>query len=174
MKLSLSATLLLLIASTLLAQSEPSKPKSDVPHELVGARWVFLTSYTADGADYLKKPDAADLDAIVDVRKALKEWGYYKEVGSADAADLVIAVRRKTNPLGARAGTSIDLSTGRGVTMTQPRTTGGPAEDALSVFGGPHGSNDVVIWKRMKKGGLQPPKMDLVWELRDLVESGKP
>jgi hypothetical protein len=175
MSLRLSVTLtLLLIAGTVLAQSEPKKTRLDVPAELINARWVFLTSYTADGSDYLRRPDPADQAAIADVRKALREWAYYKEVASPDAADLVIAICRKTNLLGARAGAGIDLSTTGGVRVTQPRGIGGPAEDAISVFGGPHGSNGMVIWKRMKKGGLDAPKMQLVWEFRDVVESGKP
>jgi hypothetical protein len=175
MSLRLPVTLtLLVLAGTALSQSESKKPRSNVPPELINARWVFLTSYTADGTDYLTRPDPADQAAIADVRKVLREWGYYKEVASPDSADLVIAVRGKTNTLGARTGSGIDLSTAGGVRVTQPQSIGGPAEDAMTVFGGPHGSNGIVIWKRMKKDGLHAPKMQLVWELREFVESGKP
>jgi hypothetical protein len=174
MKIGLSVTFaLLIVVLAALAQSKAKKTDSGVPGELVNARRVFLTSYTPDGGGYVQRPDAGDLAVISDLRSALREWGYYKEVASPDAADLVIAVRKKTNPLGAQAGTSIDLSTG-GVRITQPSSVGGPMEDAISVFGGPHGSNAVVLWKRMKKNGLHPPKMELVGELREFVESGKP
>jgi hypothetical protein len=157
------------------AQSEPQKQHSSVPAQLVKARWVFLTSYTADGSNFLARPDPADLAAIVDVRKRLHDWGYYKEVASPEMADLVIAIRRKENSLGTRAGTSIDLSTAGRVNVTEPRSAmGGPTEDAMSVFGGSHGADGVVIWKRMMKDGLHTPKLALVMEFRKFVESAKP
>jgi hypothetical protein len=175
MRLRSTLALTLLLTSGIgLAQTQSKKSHSDVPSELTNARWVFLTSYAADGGDYVPHPESPDLDAISDVRQALRDWGYYKEVNSADAADLVIAVRRKGGPLGGRAGTGIDITTNGGVRINQPRSVGGPAEDAMSVFGGPHGSNHVVIWKRMRRDGLRAPKVPLVSDLRAFVESGKP
>lgn len=59
------------------------------------ARFVYVTSY--DGPTYLPNVMPEDRQAVADVERALKAWGYYTVVISPDQADLTFVVQKRAN-----------------------------------------------------------------------------
>lgn len=91
--LSLVIILLLLVVS---AHSQNAATSNEpILQRIAVARFVYVTSY--EGPTYLPQVLPEDRQAVADVERALKRWGYYTVVISPEHADLIITVQKRAN-----------------------------------------------------------------------------
>ena len=158
-------SLLLLTSATLtLAQGYDPLPKL-----VVHARYVLVTTYTGyDLTNPRMMPD--DRQAVVDVQNAIKKWGRYALAYEPKNADLILLVRKghvvESQPqLSIGAGSTIKPSVGADVP-----TDIGSSRDMLALYDATEGIDSAPLWRNLASGGLNPPQMTLVGDLRSAVD----
>jgi len=164
-------SVLVLIALLTVGTCAIAKNKATLPKLVVHAKYVLVTTY--NGADLTNPkvfPD--DRQAVADVEEALREWGQYIVVnGTNQPPDLVLLVRK-----GRVADVMPSVSVHAG---SDSRTTVGPnaetdmgsRQDMLALYEAPSGIDSAPLWREIQAGGLNPPNMQLVQNLRAAVEA---
>ena len=161
--------LCLLLLPILSAVSAVAQGYDPLPKLVVHARYVFVT--TNAGGD-LTNPSVMpdDRQAVVDVQNAIKKWGRYAVVYDAKDADLVLLLRKghttESQP-GIRigAGSTIKPTVGANVP-----TDMGDSRDLLALYDGAQGVDGAPLWRELATGGLDPPQMALIGDLRAAVD----
>ncbi|HZD32229.1 MAG TPA: hypothetical protein VE779_11270 [Candidatus Angelobacter sp.] len=148
-----------------------AKNNATLPKLVVHAKYVLITTY--NGPD-LTNPRvmADDSQAVVDVEDAIRKWGQYIVVnGTSQKPDLVLLVRKgrvaEVKPMvGIQSGSNSKTS-------VTPNTESdfGSSQDMLALYDGPGGIDQAPLWRSMESGGLSPPDMSLVRQLRAAVEA---
>ena len=140
-----------------------------LPNLVIHARYVYVTTYAGGN---LTNPNvmADDRQAVVDVQDAIKAWGRYAVVYDKKEADLVLLVRKghivESQPgVKIGAGSTVKPSVG----AVAP-TNMGDRRDMLALYDGATGIDSAPLWREMEEGGLDPPRMSLVGDLRAAVE----
>jgi hypothetical protein len=154
-----------------LALALVAKDKAPIPQLVVHAKYVLVTTYYGNELSSPNMPPE-DRDAIADVQNAIEKWGRYAIAYSQKDADLILLVRRGRV---VQAQPAIHIHTG----SEKPGTTVGPAasgdfgdpEDMLAVYDAAQGIDSPALWRSRMSGGLAPPDMKLVGELRTQVEA---
>jgi hypothetical protein len=185
---------LLLVPALVLAEKKEKKPK--VAEAINLAHVVFVQA--ADGEE--TKPGLAkeDMQAIANVRIALRNWGRYQLTDDKSKADLIVVVRTSRRQSyafsGEGRGTQGNGSGMGGTTNDMPAPQGGPQPTGQgrenmgginddSVFDvdrleicqlKPNGKLTGAIWSRSMDGGLRPPRLLLFAQFRDEVEKAFP
>ena len=160
--------LLFLGAASTVARSQEPLPKL-VAH----ARYVLVTTYSGDD---LTNPHVTpdDRQAVVNVQNAIKKWGRFALAYRTQDADLILLVRKgryvESMP-GVRVGAGSDTKLGMGPDV--PTDVGDP-RDMLALYDASKGIDSSPLWRDLMKGGLNPPQMSLMDELRDAVNSAGP
>ena len=112
-----------------------------------------------------------DRQAVIDVQNAIKKWGRYALAYRAKDADLIILVRKghvvESLP-GIRLGAGSNTKPTAG---TEVPTDVGDPRDTLALYDAPEGIDSAPLWRDLMKGGLNPPQMSLVEELRDAIDA---
>jgi hypothetical protein len=159
---------LLLFASATIAVAQGYDP---LPKLVVHAKYVLVTTYEGDNLTNPRMmPD--NRQAVVDVQNAIKRWGRYELAYQAKDADLILLVRKghlaESLP-GVRVGAG--SNTKPTVGAEAPTDVGDP-RDMLALYDAANGGIDSApLWRDLMKGGLTPPQMLLVGELRDAVDA---
>jgi hypothetical protein len=140
-----------------------------LPKLVVHAQYILVTTNTGDD---LTNPNmmADDRQAVVDVQNAIKKWGRYALAYNAKDADLILVVRKgrivESQPgLRVGAGSTTKPSIGANV----PTDMGDPRE-MLALFDASQGLHSTPLWREFAGGGLNPPQMSLVGDLRAAVD----
>jgi hypothetical protein len=185
---------LVLLPALLQAEKKEKKPK--VAEAINLAHVVFVQA--ADGEE--TKPGLAreDMQAIANMRIALRNWGRYQLTDNKAKADLIVVVRtaRRRSDAGGVLGRGTQGSGssmgGSGGDMPAPQggqqfpgqgreSSGGINDD--SVFDvdrleicqlKPNGKLTGAIWSRSMDGGLTPPRLLLFAQFKDDVEKAFP
>jgi hypothetical protein len=150
--------------------------KKPFPKIITNAKYVYITTY--EGADQTSpRLTQTDQQAITNLREALRQWGYFTETIQRDQADLIFRVRKG----GSYAKTGVNVGGG----STRDRGAAGPAnvgigednqadvgtaQDVLEVYDAKSGTNTAPLWRGMEMNGLEPPRLDLLRDLRKQVE----
>ena len=85
-------SLALLLAVVALASVALAGEKSNLPRQIVVARYVYVTDFLGR-SDLSPSVHSQDRQAIYDVQQALKQWGRYTVVYLPQEADIVLVVR---------------------------------------------------------------------------------
>ncbi len=141
-----------------------------LPKLVVHAKYVLVTTYAGDNlTNPHMMPD--DRQAVVDVQNAIKRWGRYALAYQPKDADLILLVRKghlaESLP-GVRVGAG--SNTKPTVGAEAPTDVGDP-RDMLALYDAANGIDSAPLWRDLMKGGLNPPQMSLVGELRDAVDA---
>ena len=159
----------LLLLPILSAVSVVAQGYDPLPKLVVHARSVFVTT---NAGGNLTNPNMMpdDRQAVVDVQNAIKKWGRYAVVYNAKDADLVLLVRKghiaESQPgLRIGAGSTTKPSVGANVP-----TDMGDSRDMLALYDGAEGVDSAPLWRELANGGLDPPQMVLIGELRAAVD----
>jgi hypothetical protein len=141
-----------------------------LPKLVVHARYVLVTTYAGDDlTNPHMMPD--DRQAVLDVQDAIKKWGRYALAYRAKDADLILLVRKghivEALP-GMRVGVGSDTKPSIGAEV--PTDVGDP-RDMLALYDAANGIDSALLWRDSEKGGLTPPQMSLVGDLRKAVEA---
>lgn len=159
----------LMLSLLLIAVSVTAKD-STLPKLVVHATYILIT--TENGSDFTNPrvlPD--DKEAAINVWNAMERWGKYKVVnGTGLTPELVLLVRKGnratvTPSIGIHAGSD----TKAGITPNA-QSDFGSSQDMLALYEGAS-IDQAPLWRRMDSGGLNPPQMDLVQQLRQAVEA---
>ncbi len=178
------------------------KKKPSVPAVFGTAKYVYVKAEDGDMFNPRLLPE--DRDAISNVMNALRDWGRYTVMPSADGAELVFIVRKgrlASEQVGIAAGprTSPNGGVGNGSQGTGPygtqstgpngtaRQTGanapglssdtevGPPDDFLEVrMKQPGGDLSSPVWERTMSDGLDAPNVPLLNQLKRAVEKDYP
>jgi hypothetical protein len=148
-----------------------AKDKSAFPKMIVTAKYVFVTSYFGDNLADSRVP-TADRQAVIDVQDAIRDWGRYSVVSDRKDAELIILVR-KGRVAETRNGIDVHAGSQRPGASVGPATAtdAGDSQDMLAVYNASLGTDTAPIWRDRIAGGLAPPKMELLNELRTKVEA---
>jgi hypothetical protein len=157
---------LLLFAWTGSILAQGYKP---LPRLVVQARYVLVTTYAGDDlSNPHMMPD--DRQAVVNVQNAIKKWGRYALAYQARDADLILLVRKghlaESLP-GVRLGAGSNTKPTAGPDV--PTDIGDP-RDMLALYDAANGIDSAPLWRDLMQDGLNPPRMSLVYELRDAVD----
>lgn len=141
-----------------------------LPQLVVHARYVLVTTYVGDDlTNPHMMPD--DRQAVVDVQNAVKKWGRYALAYRTKDADLILLVRKghivEALP-GMRVGVGSD--TKPQVEPDVPVDVGDP-RDMLALYDAANGVDSAPLWRDSMKGGLNPPQMSLVDQLRKAIDA---
>ena len=141
-----------------------------LPKLVVHARYVLVTTYAGDDlTNPHMMPD--DRQAVLDVQDAIKKWGRYALAYRTQDADLILLVRKghivEALP-GMRVG--VGSSTKPSVGAEVPTDAGDP-RDMLALYDAANGIDSAPLWRDSEKGGLTPPQMSLVQDLRKAVDA---
>jgi hypothetical protein len=181
----------LMCAAALLLQAKDKKQPS-VPAALGEARYVYVEA--TGGREFDPNLDAADREAIADVRDALRAWGRYSYTPERAQADLVIVVRKGRaagTDAGASRGGAADPGFGSGPGAQfpgQPRGNAppggpavqagdelGPAEDLFEVCPmNANGKRGSPLWQRSMPDGLTAPRLVLFRQFKEAVDKAYP
>jgi hypothetical protein len=181
--------LLLLSLAVLLIASNATAKKSGLRAELLHAKFVVVTAYP-DGGQTFGGPTRGiagrtgdDRRAMADVERAIKDWGRWTVVSSANQADLIIAIRKgRIGTVGVEAPMPLP---GGGRVDTHPtyQTEVGPTEDMIAVYSAHqerqiYQSGDVNIdapplWRLIQANALQSPSVPGVQQLRKEIEKAE-
>lgn len=158
---------LFLFSSVVFAAAQGYNP---LPKLVVHARYVLVTT---NAGDDLTNPHVMpdDREAVVDVQNAIKKWGRYTLVYQAKDADLILVVRKgrlAESVPGVRVGTGSNTKPSVGADV--PTDVGDP-RDMLALYDAASGLDSAPLWRDLMKGGLSPPRMLLMGELRDAVDA---
>ena len=162
--------------------------KSSLRGELLNAKFVFVTAYPGTNPDSVRVGTAGIADdrrAITDVEEALRKWGRWTPIQSAEQADLIITVRK-----GRIANTGVRIPVG-GVDIPPNRdrapkweAEGGPNEDMIAIYSG-HGWGNVnynagdpnldapPIWRVIQTNALMSPNVPGIQQLRKEIEKAE-
>ncbi|HVP55797.1 MAG TPA: hypothetical protein VMU45_12470 [Candidatus Eisenbacteria bacterium] len=158
---------LLLASCSVFAVAQGYNP---LPKLVVHARYVFVT--TNAGGDLTNPhvmPD--DRQAVVEVQKAITKWGRYALAYQEKDADLILLVRKgrwaESLP-GVRVGAGSNTKPGIGADVP---TDAGDPRDMLALYDAAAGVDSAPLWRDLMKGGLNPPQMALIVELRRAVDA---
>lgn len=173
----------------------PAEKKPKVPEAINQAHLVYVQS--ANGEETTPGLPKADVQAIANVRAALRDWGRYTLTDDRSKADLIVVVHR-AKP---RAKSSDDFSGGRGGGGSGvganpndlPAPQGGqfPGQGRDSTMGvnddstfdvdrlevrqlKPNGKLGNTLWSRSMENGLLSPRLLLFAEFKDEVEKTYP
>lgn len=162
----------------LLCAVSPAEKKK-VPAVFDNATYVYIEAM--DGDEFSPDLLPEDRDAILNVRKALDQWGRYEQTVRGSEADLIFVVRkgrRSTAKGGVIVGRPGSARTGVGGLAG---ADAGPSQDMLEVrtsssnrSGKSGGALGTRIWQRFEDGGLDTPDLPLIAELRAAVEHDYP
>ncbi len=158
---------LLLFLSAPFAVAQGYNP---LPKLVLHARYVLVTTYAGDD---LTNPQVTpdDRQAVVNVQNAIKKWGRYALAYRAKDAELILLVRKgrfvEVRP-GVRVGAGSNTKPTIGADV--PTDVGDP-RDMLALYDASDGIDSAPLWRDLMKGGLNPPQMSLVGELRDAVDA---
>jgi len=161
----------LLLLPILSAVSVVAQGYDPMPKLVAHARYILVTTYSGDDlSNYRVTPD--DRQAVVNVQNSIKKWGRFALAYNAKDADLILLVRKgrivESMP-GIRIGAGSDTKPGVGA--VDPTDVGDP-RDMLALYDAANGGVDSApLWRDLMKGGLNPPQMPLMGELRDVVDS---
>jgi hypothetical protein len=158
---------LLLFVSATIVVAQGYDP---LPKLVVHAKYVLVTTYQGDNlASAHVMPD--DRQAVVDVQNAIKRWGRYALAYQAKDADLILLVR-KGHIVESQPGVRIGAGSNTKPTIgAEAPTDVGDSRDMLALYDASNGGIDSApLWRDLMKGGLNPPQMSLVGELRDAVD----
>lgn len=158
---------LVLFLSAAFAVAQSYNP---LPKLVVHARYVLVTTYAGDD---LTNPHVMpdDRQAVVNVQNAIKKWGRYALAYQAKDADLILLVRKgrfAESLQGMQVGAGSNTSPTIGADVT---TDAGDPRDMLALYDASNGIDSAPLWRDLMKGGLNPPQMSLVGELRDAVDA---
>lgn len=179
---------LLLLPALAFAQTKKKKPTT--PAVFGNAKYVFVKAEDGDIYDPRLLPE--DRDAISSVNEALRAWGRYTLMPTADGAELVFIVRK--GRLGsARVGGTVGTpgtgpygtpGNGPNGSPRQPAIGApgvmvggdvGPPDDFLEVrMKNPSGDLSNPIWERSMSDGLDAPSVPLLQQLKNAVERDYP
>lgn len=187
---------LLLLPSLAFAQSKKKK-KASVPAIFSTAKYVYVQAEAGNLYDPRLLPE--DRNAISNVMNALRDWGRYTVMPSADGAELIFTVRKGrlgSAGIGAPVGqnTGPYSSPGAGPSGTQSTNPNGaqrqqpagmpgvmvggeagPPDDFLEVrTRQPDGQLSGPLWEHTMTGGLDAPRVPLVDKLKRAVEKDYP
>jgi hypothetical protein len=158
----------LFFLSAIFAAAQSYNP---LPKLVVHAKYVLVTTYAGDDlTNPHMMPD--DRQAVVDVQSAIKKWGRYALAYRAQDADLILLVRKghvaETLP-GVRVGAGSNTKPTVGA---EAPTDIGDARDMLALYDAASGGVDSApLWRDLMRGGLDPPQMALVGDLRAAVDA---
>lgn len=162
---------LLVVAVMLATTIAGAKNKTTLPKLVVHAKYVLVTTYNGPDLTNPKVlPD--DREAAADVEEALRKWGQYIVVnGTSQPPDLVLLVRKGrfaavTPSVGVHAG-----SDSRTTVSPNADADMGSSQDMLVLYQAPEGVDSAPLWRGLQAGGLDPPSMQLVQNLRTEVEA---
>jgi hypothetical protein len=179
------ATVLLLIVLPALAVSAKDKKQQSLPAVFGQARYVYVEA--VNGREFDPNLDAADREAIADVRDALRAWGRYTYTTEREQADLVFVVRKgriaegdvgvsnspfpQTVPAGApNAGSQ----RGAGPVVSAGAEMG-PRDDLFEVCQmNPNGKVSGPLWQHSMPDGLTAPRITLFQQFKEAVEKAYP
>jgi len=140
------------------------------PLVITNAKYVYITSYQGSNiASPELWPDT--LQAMKNLREALRQWGYYTETTNPQEADLILRVRI--------GGASVQMEGGQGADRGGPPNNGniyggqgeyGSGGDLLEILYAKGSPKDPPLWSKYQKGGLAAPGVPLLQELRKQVE----
>jgi len=140
-----------------------------MPKLVVHAKYMLVTTY--QGYD-LSNPNVLpdDPQAVLAVQDAIKKWGRYELAYRPQDADLIIPVRKgrimETQPqLRVGVGSNIPVNVG----VNAPVDVGNKC-DMLAMFTAEEGDDGTPVWRGFESGGLNPPQMALMQELRKAVD----
>ena len=166
MRRSFSGLLLLVLSATFAA----AQGYNPLPKLVVQAKYVLVTTYAGDDLTNPRMmPD--DRQAVVDVQNAIKKWGRYALAYRTQDADLILLVRKghvvESLP-GMRVGAGSNTKPTMGAEV--PTDVGG-ARDMLALYDATNGIDSAPLWRDLMKGGLNPPQMALMGELRGAIDA---
>lgn len=142
-----------------------------IPAVIVNARYVLVTTYSGDDQTNARMmPD--DRKAASDVQTALSKWGRYVVVYQPQDADIIIRIRKGRVAealVGGKVHIGTDQPTSAGPTGTGDINT--TNEDMLEVYDSHLGTDTSPLWRAFRTGGLNPPEMTLVQQLRKDVDA---
>ena len=163
--------LLWLCSLLVVASGAASAKDRQIPTVIVNARYVLVTTYSGDDQTNPKMmPD--DRKAASDVQSALSKWGRYVVVYNPKDAEIIVRVR-KGRVAEALAGAGIHVGTDRPASVgpTANGDVSTTTEDTLEVFDARMGTDSPPLWRAYRMGGLNPPDMALVQQLRKDVDA---
>ena len=182
------------LALVLLPASAWAAKKPKVAAAINQAHTVYVQA--ADGEE--TKPGLAkeDMQAIANVRTALRNWGRYTLTDDRSKADLIVVVRtasRRSDPAGGFGRSSEGNGSGvgaRGSDMPAPQGGQFPGQgrdnvgamdeaafdvDRLEICQlKPNGKLTGALWSRSMENGLAPPRLLLFAQFKDEVEKAYP
>ena len=144
------------------------------PLVITNAKYVYISSYQGSNiASPELWPDT--LQAMKNVRQALRQWGYYAETTNPQEADLILRVRI--------GGASVQAEGGQGADHGGPPNNGstiyggqgeyGSGGDLLEVLDAKGSPKDPPLWSNHLKDGFAAPGVTLLQDLRKQVEESK-
>ena len=140
-----------------------------LPKLVVHAKYVLVTTY--QGYD-LSNPNVLpdDRQAVLAVQDAIKKWGRYELAYRPQDADLIFLVRKgrimEAQPqLRVGGGSNMPVNVGANTPVDV-----GDKRDMLAMFTAEEGVDGTALWRNFESGGLEPPQMALMQELRKAVE----
>jgi hypothetical protein len=173
-----------------------AEKKSKVAPAINQAHTVYVQA--ADGEE--TKPGLAreDMQAIANVRIALRNWGRYTFTDDRSKADLIFVVRTAKRRMDGGGGGGLGRGTqgngngsgvGRGGDMPAPQGGQFPGQERDSAIPDdnpfdvdrldvcqlkPNGKLTGALWSRSMDGGLTPPRLLLFAQFKDEVEKAYP
>jgi hypothetical protein len=180
---------LVLFPTLILAEKKPK-----VAAAINQAHTVYVQA--ADGEETKPGLARSDMQAIANVRIALRNWGRYTFTEDRSKADLVFVVRTATRRSDGSGG--LERSTqsngpgmGHGADMPAPQGGQFPGQERDNAAAGmndnpfdvdrlevcqlkPNGKLSGALWSRSMDGGLAPPRMILFAQFKDEVEKAYP
>jgi hypothetical protein len=181
--------LVLLSLAVLLIASNATAKKSGLRAELLNAKFVVITAYPDGGQTFggptrgISGRTGDDRRAMTDVERAIKEWGRWTVISSADQADLIMAVRK--GRIGSIGVEKPIPPIGGGRVNTTPRygTEVGPTEDMIAVYSAHqerqiHPTGDVnmdapPLWRVIQANALESPSVPGIQQLRKEIEKAE-
>lgn len=158
------------------------KKKPSTPAIFGTAKYVYVKAEDGDINDPRLLPE--DRDAVSNVMNALRAWGRYTLMPTADGAELVFIVRK--GHLGsAQMGGTVGNTTASPYGSPRPAPNSapgvmvggeaGPPDDFLEVrMRQPGGDLSGPVWERTMSDGLDAPNVPLLQQLKRSVEKDYP
>jgi hypothetical protein len=179
-----------LVVLLVFAVAGAKEKKSSLRAELLSAKFVFVTAYPGTNPDSVRLGTAGIADdrrAIADVEEALRKWGRWTPIQSAEQADLIITVRK-----GRIANTGVRIPIGgvdipptrNGTRSPKVEAEAGPNDDMIAIYSG-HGWGNVnynagdpnldapPIWRVIQANALMSPKVPGIQQLRKEIEKAE-
>ncbi|MFZ0394189.1 MAG: hypothetical protein WCF17_14315 [Terracidiphilus sp.] len=165
-----------------LGMAQTKKKKPSTPAIFGTAKYVYVQA--EDGDMYNPRVLPEDRDAISNAMNALRAWGRYTLMPTADGTELVFIVR-KGRIAGAQIGGTVGNTTNPPFGSQRPNPNQapgvmvggdvGPPDDFLEVrMKQPGGDLSDPIWEHSMAGGLDAPNVPLLEQLKRGVEKDYP